>query len=299
MKRNLTILMAIILVVAMLTSFASCGSSSDEDEVKEFVTESAVYTESATPVGNTSEEVLNYFNDIVNDLKVTKPALSYRYEINVPDDSIRITKAGEEDAEEIDESLEAINGASKGIKDLILADVKEKSGNVAMGADNTEYLFVKGEEWTSSLTSADIDYATIKEVGDNYYVTIAFDDVESNGDTDALEKAFNLRDKEDLLASEELAKTSAYLKLNDFDVAYSGCKITAVVNRLTDEITNLNYYKAANVVAHMTGAGTYKDCGDVSVIFTLEDKANFDINWESDLPVSPLESTTEAQAAAE
>lgn len=291
MKRNLTIFMAFMLVVAMLTSFASCGSS-DSEEAKEFTTEEATYTESMVPVGNTSEEVLNYFNEIVNDIKVSKPALSYRYEINVPDD-IKITKAGEEDAEEIDSSLTSLNGAAKGIKDLIIADISETSGDIAMGADNSEYLFVKGESWTSKLTISDISYATIKEVGDNYYITIAFADIESNGDTSSLEKAFNLRDKEDLLASEELAKTQAYLKLNDYDVAYSGCQITAVVNRLTNQITNLNYYKAANVVAHMTGAGTYKDCGDVSVIFTLEDKANFDINWESELPVSPLETTTE------
>ena len=294
MKRNLTIFMAIILVAAMLTCFTSCGSSSDAEE-KEYVTETAVPTESLTPVGNTSEEVLNYFNDIVNDIKASKPAMSYRYEINVPDD-IKITKAGEEDAEEIDPSLTAINGAAKGIKNFILADIKESSGDIAMGADNSEYLFVKGESWTSKLTISDIKYATIKEIGDNYYITIAFDDVEVNGDTSSLEKAFDLRDKEDLLASEELAKTEAYLKLNDFDVAYSGCQITAVVNRLTNQIVNLNYYKAANVVAHMTGAGTYKACGDVSVIFTLEDKANFDINWESELPVSPLETTTEAIA---
>ncbi len=292
MKRNLTIFMSLMLVVAMVTCFASCGSSKNE-EVKEFTTEEATHTESITPVGNTSEEVLNYFNGIVNELKISKPAMSYRYEINVPDDSIKITKAGEEEAEEIDESLVPINSAAKGIKDLMLADIKETSGDIVMGADNTEYLFVKGESWTSKLTISDIEYATVKEVGDNYYITIAFKDIESNGDVSSLEKAFNLRDKEDLLASEELAKTSAYLKLNDFDVAYSGCKITAVVNRHTDEITNLNYYKSANVVAHMTGAGTYKDCGDVSVIFTLEDKANFDINWESELPVSPLETTTE------
>ena len=290
MKRKITVLMAIMLVLTMVVCLASCGSSeSDSDDAEVFTTEEAVYTESATPVGTTSEEILNYFNGIVNDLKAVKPAMHYRYEINVPDSSIKVTKAGQEDSEKIDESLSAINDGAKGVKDMILTDVGEKSGDIAMGADNSEYLYVKGESWTSQLTADDIDYATMKEIGDNYYIEIVFTDIDVNGDDSALRKAFNLRDKEEILASEEFAKTSAYLKLNDYDVAYSGCKITATVNRLTNEITNLNYYKAANVTAHMTGAGTFEEYGDVSVIFTLEDKANYEINWESELPTSPLD----------
>lgn len=295
MKRKLTVLMALMLVGAMLFSFAGCGSKEEGDDVAEvFTTEEAVYTQSKTPVANTSEEVLNYFNGIVNDLKAAKPAIYYRYEKAVPDGSIRITKAGAEDAEEIDESLESLNKAAKGIKDMIHTDIGETSGDIPMGADNTEYLYVKNEAWTSQLTIADIDYATIKEIGDNYFIEIVFNDVDTNGDTSALLKAFELRNKDEILASDEFAKTAEYLKFNDYDVEYSGCKITATVNRLTNEITNLNYYKAANITASVTGAGTLADYGDLSVMFTFEDKANFEINWENSLPVSPLETTTEA-----
>ncbi len=289
MKRVFTVLMAILLVSAMLMSFASCGSSDETEEVEVFTTDEAVYTESATPVGKTSAEVLDYFNSLVNGVKTSKPAISYYFEKNVPDDSIKVTKKGAEDAEEIDESLEAINSSAKGIKDMILANIKETSGEIAYGADNSEILLVKGESWTSALTVADIDYATIKEVGDNYYITIAFNDIENNGDTAALAKAFDLRDKDAILASDEFAKTSEYLKFNDYDVAYTDCKITATVNRLTNEITNINYYKAALVTADMTGAGTFESYGDVSVMFKLEDKADFNITWTTELPTSPLE----------
>ena len=89
--------------------------------------------------------------------------------------------------------------------------------------------------------------------------------------------------------SEEFEKSKDYLSLNDYNVTYSGCKITATVNRLTDELVNLNYYKAAKVTADMTGAGTLEAYGDVSVMFTLEDKAYYEINWESGLPTSPIE----------
>lgn len=290
MKRIFTIATAILLVSALLMTFASCGSSdADEEVVEVYSTEEAVYTESAVPVGKTSEEVLSYFNSLVNSVKLDKPAVSYGIEKNVPNDSLKVTKQGAEDAEEIDASLKAINDAAKGIKDLILEDIKGTSGNINFGDDNSESLFVKGESWASKLTAEDIDYATLQEIGDKYFITIAFNDLTSEEAQDVLTKAFDLRDKEEILASEEFAKSKEYLVLNDYDVVYSGCKITATVDRLTNEITNINYYKAANVTAYMTGAGTLESYGDVSVMFTLEDKANYDITWESGLPTSPVE----------
>ena len=299
MKRIFTVLMAILLVSAMLLSLAACcsdkGDASEKDatETTDFITDAAEYTESATPVNKTSADVLEYFNTLVNGVKTGKPAISYNYEINVPDD-IKVTKKGAEEAEEIDESLTSINDAAKGIKDLFLKNIKNTSGEVAFGNDNTEVLLVKGEPWASSLTVDDIDYATIKEVGEYYHITIAFGDIAEDEDADILAKAFDLRDKEDVLASEEIAKTSEYLKLNDYTVSYSGCRITARVNRYTDEIENINYYKAALVTADMTGAGPLESYGDVSVIFKLEDIADYNMTWTTEYPTSPLETSTVA-----
>ncbi len=289
--KHLKTFMAIILVGAMLFSLASCGGSDDTAEESEvFVTDEAVYEESLTPVANTSAEVLNYFNTIVNGVKTEKPKMYYRYEKNVPNDSLVVTK---KDAQEVDDSLSGLNKSAAGVKDMILKNIKKTEGELAMGADNTEYLFTKGESWTSKLTVSDIDYAEIKEIGDNYYITIAFDEIEEGGNTASLAKAFELRDKDEILASDEFAKTSTYLKFNDYKVSYKDCKITAIVNRLTNEVSNINYYKAASVTAFLTGVGTYEKYGDIKVAFTLEDTANFDLVWESELPISPLETTLE------
>ena len=294
MKRIFTVAISILLISALLMTLTSCGSSDTETETEEVQsTEAAVYEESATPVGNTSVEVLAYFNTLVNGVKNSKPSIYYNIEKNIPNNTLRITKKGAEDAEEIDDSLSAINDAAKGIKDLILEDIKGKSGNIAFGDDNSEMLFVTGESWASKLTADDIAYASIKEVGDIYYITIAFNDLTSEEAQDVLTKAFDLRDKEEILSSEEFEKSKAYASLNDYDVVYSGCTITAKVNRLTDELIDLNYYKAAKVTADMTGAGTLESYGDVSVMFTLEDKAYYEFTWESGLPVSPAETVAE------
>lgn len=287
MKKISLILAAVLALSAVLFSFAACSSDDSEDTAES--TAEYEYVESATPVKTSSEEVLLYFNELLNNIKSEKPAISYRIEKSVPNNSLRVTMKGEENAEEIDSTLEAVNDAAKGLKDLILEKIKKTTGNIAYGEENSDILFVKGESWASKLTDNDISYASMKEVGDFYYITIAFNTLDSAEAQEVLTKAFDLRDKDDILNSEEFAKTASYLKLNDYDVVYEGCTITATVNRFTDELTNVYYYKAANVTADMTGLDTLEAYGDVSVMFTLEDKANFDITWTSNNPVSPLE----------
>ncbi len=297
MKRILTLGMAVAVIGATLFSFTACSSSSDE-EVEVQSTVAAEYTESAVPVEKTSEEILAYFNTLLNGVKTDMPKINYQIEKNVPNDSLKVTKAGQEEAESIDSSLSAINDAAKAVKDLMLENIKNSSGEVPYGKSNVDYTFVKGEALASTLTVEDISFATMTEVGDKYFITIEFPEISGDDAKAILSKAFNLRDKKDIIESEEFAKTKEYLELKDYTVSYSGCKITATVNRLTNEITNINYFKAANVVASATGKNTFASYGDVSVLFTLEDKANFDINWENENPTSPLETTTEATTVA-
>ena len=293
MKRILSLGLALLVVSASLLSLTACSSSGDE-EVEVQTTLAAVYTESAVPVEKSSEEILNYFNSLLNSIKTERPAMYYRFEKNVPNDSLKVTKAGQEEVEEIDSSLSAINDAAKAVKDLMLENIEETSGDIPFGSDNTDVVLVQGENFASKLTVDDVKYATMTEVGDKYYITIEFNDVSEAEAKEILSKAFNLRDKADILNSEEFAKTKAYLELKDYSVNYTGCKITATVNRLTNKIETVNYFKAANVTASALGKGTFEAHGDLSILFTLEDNAYYELNWENEDPTSPLETTTEA-----
>ena len=288
MKRILTLGLALAVISASLLSLTSC-SSSEEEVVEEQSTLPAEYTESAVPVEKSSEAVLAYFNSLLNGIKENRPAVNYRFELNVPNDSIRVVKAGQEQAETIDESLVAINDSAKAVKDLMLEPIRETSGEIPYGGDSTDVMYVKGENFASELTVDDISVATMTEVGDKYYITIEFNDIAEEDAKEILGKAFAVRDKADLLNSEEFAKTKEYLELKGYSVVYSGCKITATVDRLTNEITNVNYFKSANVTASATGKSTFANHGDLTILFTLEDRANFDISWLNEAPTSPLE----------
>ena len=273
MKRILSLGLALLVVSASLLSLTACSSSGDE-EVEVQTTLAAVYTESAVPVEKSSETVGK---------NLSKGA--------IPTDSLKVTKAGQEEVEEIDSSLSAINDAAKAVKDLMLENIEETSGDIPFGSDNTDVVLVQGENFASKLTVDDVKYATMTEVGDKYYITIEFNDISEAEAKEILSKAFNLRDKADILNSEEFAKTKAYLELKDYSVNYTGCKITATVNRLTNKIETVNYFKAANVTASALGKGTFEAHGDLSILFTLEDNAYYELNWENEDPTSPLETT--------
>ena len=98
MKRILSLSLALLVVSAGLLSLTACSSSSGDEEVEVQTTLAAVYTESAVPVEKSSEEILNYFNSLLNSIKTEKPAMYYRFEKNVPNDSHKDTKAGQEEA---------------------------------------------------------------------------------------------------------------------------------------------------------------------------------------------------------
>lgn len=287
MKKTLCSIFAVILTASMLFALSSCGG--DAGATDENVTETVAYTESLTPEPQSSEEVLAYFNTLVNGVKEKTPAVNYKQELKVDNSSISITKVGEEDTS----SLKSFNDAAKGIKDLILTDIKSKSGSLNYGEENDDIFFVKGENWASTLTADDIDDAYIKEVGDNYLITIEFAEIPEES-KDTLAKAFELRDKDTILNSSEFAKTASYLTFNGFTMTYSGCTISATVNRFTNEISNVTYGKVVDVDASVTGLETLAEYGDMDLKFILKDTTSFNFSWTESRETSPLETADNA-----
>lgn len=286
MKKTLTALCAVLLVLSMTFALVSCSFSEDNDDE---TTSTVQYTQSNTVLDKSSEEVLSYFNSLVDNVKEESPAISYKQEIKISNDTIKITKAdGSEDS-----SLDTLNDAAPGIKDLILTDIKKKTGSIDYGVENQDVFFVKGEAWASELTVDDISSATVKEIGDKYYITISFDDIPEAKRT-VLAKAFELRDKATILNSSEFVKTSTYMKFNDYSVEYTGCTISATVDRLTDTLENVTYVKNSDVTADVTGQESFESYGDMLLSFVLTDTTTFDFTWTCTYETSPLDTTAVA-----
>lgn len=286
MKKSFTALCAVLIVFSMVFALASCDSFED---FTENTTDTVQYTQSNTVLEKSSGEVLSYFNSLANSVKVETPAVSYKQDLKVDDKSIKATKADSAE-DDSDDSLKSFNDALPGIKDLILTDIKSKSGSVEYGDESNDLFFVKGESWTSALTGEDIESAVMREVGDKYHITITFGDI-SEESRATLAKAFELRDKATILNSPEFAKMASYLELKDYTAEYSGCTITASVDRLTDTLTNVTYNKISNVTAQVTGLETFADYGDMTIDFVLKDTTSFNFVWTQNYETSPLDTS--------
>jgi len=283
MKKIITTICMVLLIFSLTFTLVSCDIS---DDITENTTDTVQYTQSNTVLEKSSREVLSYFNSLVNSVKTELPSVSYTQELKIDNKTMKISKAQGDD----EDSLRSFNDALPGIKDLILTDIKKKSGSVSYGDENSDVFFVKGESWSSALTVDDINSAVIKEIGDKYYITITFDDIPEQSRA-TLARAFELRDKATVLNSPEFAKMESYLKLNDYSVEYTGCAITATVDRLTDTLTDVTYRKTSNVSAQVKGLETFEKYGDMIVDFVLADTTSFNFVWTQSYETSPLETS--------
>ncbi len=283
MKKTFTAICTVILIFSMTFALVSCDISGD---FTENTTDTVQYTQSNTVLEKSSSEVLSYFNSLVNSVKTELPSVTFTQELKIDNKTMEIFKAQDED----EDSLRSFNDALPGIKELILTDIKKKSGSVSFGDENSDIFFVKGESWSSALTVDDIDSAVIKEIGDKYYITITFGDIPEQSRAN-LAKAFELRDKATVLNSPEFAKMASYLELKDYTVTYTGCTITASVDRLTDTLTDVTYSKVSDVSAQIKGLNTFEDYGDMIAKFVLADTTSFSFNWIQDYETSPLDTS--------
>jgi hypothetical protein len=79
-------------------------------------------------------------------------------------------------------------------------------------------------------------------------------------------------EKEEVLRQFE--KLAAYLRLNDYDIVYKECTVTALVDMDASVAHTVKYVKNFTVTASVTGVGAFADMGDMTV--------TFDGKWEAD-----------------
>ncbi|NMP36721.1 MAG: hypothetical protein GX051_01135 [Clostridiales bacterium] len=281
MKKTLTSVLAIALVFTVLCSLSGClGIGGDTSDQTRATVKEAGETKSAAPTDSLA--VLEYFNKVVNAVKTEKPSVSREEKIDVPNSSVKFTRAGQGEDEKNDD-LEIINKAAPELKKLIVADITKKSQSVVHGANNTELMYVPGEGYSSALTAADIIDASCT-VSDTTYTIVIRLQPETDPKADGImARSFGLEDKESIL--KEFDKTKDYLTAKDYTAEYSGCTIKATVDATKDQVTKIEYYKAAKITSEVTPLGPIEGLkGDKQLVLNLEYKktTNFNLDWTAD-----------------
>ncbi len=281
MKKTLTSLLAIALVFTVLCSLSGClGIGGDTSDQTRATVKEAGETKTAAPTDTLA--ILEYFNTVVNKIKTEKPSVSREERIDVPNGSVKFTRA-DQGEDEKNEDLAIINKAAPELKKLIISDISKKNSSTVHGASNTEVMYVPGEGYVSALTAADIIDASCTVSGTTYTILIRLQPEENPKAGGIMARSFGLEDKEAIL--KEFEATKDYLTATDYNAEYTGCTIKATVDATEDQVTKLEYYKMAKVTSEVTPLGPIESLkGEKQLMLNLEFKktANFNIDWEAD-----------------
>lgn len=96
-------------------------------------------------------------------------------------------------------------------------------------------------------------------------------------DEKSVEKAFGIREKDGVM--KELEKAKNYMTVNDYEVGFAPCHITAGVDAATDRMTTVTYEKNMVVTADVTFTGSLAQYGNVVVEFPCTSTLTYTFGW--------------------
>lgn len=116
---------------------------------------------------------------------------------------------------------------------------------------------------------------------DEYTLTLYLADEKAPvAENSPLSRNFKLRTQEDI-HSFIGNNFDGYLKCGDFGLSYRAAKITAKIDRLTNQINSLAYYKETDVNTAATFVDAFSSLGTQNVYFEVREEVKFSFSWAS------------------
>lgn len=259
------------------------------------------------------QEILDYFNGLINDIKTNGSArVSYGEDfwINHGDDVVFKSTDGKEldNQKEFRAAFRLYADASlQGIGSFLMNLGQDEA--TEFGADLTNVIYPLGEKTASTLTLSDLytDKETktfpiytsiiptlvhdLDENGDNAedeegeYVFVPSElmriiNITVNPDEASVKKAFTVREKDGVM--EQFKVAEKYLILNSFEIAFNPCKISANINAVTDKMTSVTYEKNMVITANVTFTGALAQYGTVIVEFPCTSSLTYNFGWPTE-----------------
>lgn len=263
------------------------------------------------------QEVLDYFNAIINDIKQNDVAyVTYDegFWINHGDAVVFKDLNGKELEGQkefraafrlyADTTLKNIGSY---LMNYSLEELEEERKVVGFTQDLTNIIYPLGEKIASTLTLGDLytDKATntfpiytsvvptmvhdLDEKGNNAedeegeYIFVPSELYRTiimmvKPEEASVKKAFTVREKADIIKHFDVAKN--YLTVNDFEIAFTPCKISAGFNAVNDQMTYATYEKNMVVTANVTFTGALEQYGEVVVEFPCTSSLTYNFGWK-------------------
>lgn len=269
MKKKIYAVCALVLVAAMFFSFAACDAGTTDTE------ETTVTAMSEMPVGK--EAMVNYYNSVINAIKVKKPAVK-KFQST---ENVSNVICGTEDGERNTLLEKSVPTLKKFIFDGTKKAFEEsRNAETKYGDDLTALFPVSGESWSSRLTAADVESAEIEANDDNSQRTLTL--VIKEPSVDLVKKAFNLGSEEDRAAAvkEFREKLKGYLSFTDIEsLTYTECKIICVINTKDNTVASVEYIRTEKITTTITGEGTLAEIGTLPCSFEYTYGDKYEMDW--------------------
>lgn len=289
MKKRIYAACALLLVFAMIFSFAACDAGAAEET-------EATTVQAKTEMPTDKAAIVNYYNSLINAVKVKKPAVKK----SQSNENISGVVCGTEDGERntlLEKSVPTL-------KKFILSGTKSafedsRNAETKYGEDLTQIFPVAGQSWSSMLSVDDVATAecTANEDNSERTLTITLKSNQPVGsdetgviDEAIVKKAFNLGSVDDRNAAvkEFRDKLSGYISFTDIEsLTYTECTIVCVIDTKDDVVKSVEYTRNEKITTTITGEGTLKEIGTIpcSFIYTYGEK--YEMDW-----VDPSVTTT-------
>lgn len=195
----------------------------------------------AIPELNTTAKIVVYFNNSANGVKKDRPGLKLNQTTSISFPGLPIEPQTE----------------------------KNNPAPYKKGTDLTNVFPVNGETWSSKLPTSGVKSAVCVKDGGNYKIQINLKD-ENNptAANSAIGKCFGILDPKMM----EDAMNDGDVQVQNFNISYTNCKISAVIDAKTGRMLNAKYYMEITMKATVVGAPfglNMKTC----------DTQNFEMTW--------------------
>ena len=282
MKKTISAIISVVLIFSLVFAFAGCSPTEEEGETTTVVNfktplptditssvdeESNVITDttySPEALAANTATIFDYFNLHVNEIKGFKAKVEMSQ-----DKSIGKSK----DAEGNDIAMSENDYVNAAINTLDSYMLHNDGATAEYGDDLVAFMPVKGAEYVSALTLADVESATC--VDDGLFRTITLT-LKSPALPATIEKAYDMGSIDDVMT--EFKKAEKYLTVAQPTLTYNDCQIIIQANRETDEVTSIEYVKVIDVKTEVTGTGSLADMGTVPVQFRYRNAIRYTID---------------------
>ena len=213
---------------------------------------------SASKVPSTKQEILNYFNTAINDVKPHAKAITQTMDKDYQAASVELG------------SLGAFKGIVNKLVESNMGENPEKIGVTATTVAQKNKMFpVENESWASKLTVNDVKSATLTEKNGVYTITIkvvddALSETTNHGQSHH-GRAFSIVQTQSIYDNAGAAKSL----ITGLKIGYSNGVIVATVDAKTGHVTHAKY--DYTWILHVSAAG------GVTVPFGIYQE--FDIKW--------------------